>query len=712
MATLAHTLSKSPAPLIWFRQFLREELSPYPGRGALVTRMVVASTLIMIACMAGRIPFAFQGSIFALIISRESHRATLQSGASIFIVTLTGVAYVIFSMTVVLGSPALHLLWVVGSLFIGFFLISAVTNYTAAASFAIVLAISIPSWDRHVSTETNVSATLWICFVVLISMVLSASVELVFTRRQRPGDEIISPVAERLSAIEKVVSCYANDRTVDPTTKEQIIRLEVQGTSILRPTLGRSECGAQYIRQMGAVSALVSRLVDVTASLNDLSFEPSISDRKRFRTLAASLADIRRQLLNRGIPAPADLTSNAEAAGVPLLTEMEYTVSLIPQVFAGSYFIDEYLTSADDIPRPRLLASDAFVNPEHIRFALKGCLAASSCYLIYNLIAWPRISTAVTTCLLTALSTIGSSRQKQLLRIIGALVGGLVLGIGSQMFILPRLDSIAGFTVLFIVVTGFSAWILTSSARLSYCGLQIALAFYLVNLNEFKIQISLAVARDRVMGIFLGLFLMWLVFGQLWGVPAAREMKRTFITSLRLLAEFAREPISKDSRTTGTQSLVLRDAISRNLDKVRTLGDGVLLEFGPSRQRDLALRTQILRWQGQLRLLFITQIASWRYAAQLPGFELPAPIEAAQREFDKHLAQALDAMAETIEGHPSEVKSSKEWILPLENAVHTYHGVDPQDVTSDRLPAFLLLQQKIHSLLSSLSQEIEISQSC
>jgi multidrug resistance protein MdtO len=711
MATLAQTLPKSSAPLIWFRQFLRVELSPYPGRGALVSRMVIASTLIMIACMAGRIPYAFQGAIFALIVSRESHRATLRSGASIFIVTLIGAAYVIFSMALVIGSPVLHLMWVIGSLFLSFFVISAVTNYTAAASFAIVLAISIPLWDRHVSTETNVSNTLWICFVVLLSVVVSSSVEFAFTRSQRPGDEIISPIAERLSAIEEVVSCYANGCTVDPTTKGKIVRLEVQGTSILRRTLGRSEYGAQYIRQMGAVSALVSRLVHVTAILNNLSFEPSIIDRKRFHAVATSLAEIRRQLVNRGIPAPVDLTRNAEAAGTPLLTEIEHIVSLIPQVFVGSFSIDEYLTSAEDLPRPRLLASDAFVNPGHLRFALKGCLAASSCYLIYNLIAWPGISTAVTTCLLTALSTIGSSRQKQVLRIIGAVVGGFILGMGSQMFILPGLDSIASFTVLFIAVTGLSAWILTSSGRLSYCGLQIALAFYLVNLNEFKIQVTLAVARDRVIGIILGLSLMWLVFDQLWGVPAAREMKRAFVSSLRLLAEFAREPVSKDLRTTRTRSFALRDAISRNLDKVRSLGDGVLLEFGSSRQRDLALRTQILRWQGQLRVLFITQIASWRYAVQLPGFELPAPVEAAQREFDDHLAQALDAMAEKIEGHTSQVESSKNWIVPLKSVVQAYDREKPQDATAARLLAFLRLQQKIHSLTTSLSQQIQVSQS-
>src|SRR5258708_23205639 len=99
--------------------------------------------------------------------------------------------------------------------------------------------------------------------------------------------------------------------------------------------------------------------------------------------------------------------------------------------------MDEYLPPSDDIPRSKLLAPDALDNPEHLKFALKGCLAASVCYIIYNSIAWPGISTAVTTCLLTALSTIRSSRQKYILRFGGALVGGFLIRMGSQMFILP-----------------------------------------------------------------------------------------------------------------------------------------------------------------------------------------------------------------------------------------------------------------------------------
>src|SRR5467141_1818676 len=105
---------------------------------------------------------------------------------------------------------------------------------------------------------------------------------------------------------------------------------------------------------------------------------------------------------------------------------MEKTVALIPQAFAGSQSMDEYLPPSADSSRFKLFAADVLTNPEHLQFALKGCLAASLCYVIYNAIAWPGISTAVTTCLLTALSTIGASRQKQILRFAGALVGGFL----------------------------------------------------------------------------------------------------------------------------------------------------------------------------------------------------------------------------------------------------------------------------------------------
>jgi multidrug resistance protein MdtO len=703
MATASVPILRWNSLLAWLPDFLREELSPYPGRVALVFRMVVAATLITIVGMTFRIPYTYQGAIYALMISRESRQATLKSAGTILLVTGVGAAYLLIFASFVINSPLLHFVWVIGSLFLAFYAISALTNYTAALIFAIMISLGVPLWDRLLPSETNVEDTLWLCLSVVIAVVITAAVELVFERR-RPGDDVVIPISDRLSAIERLMTSYAEGSYIDAATKEQIMQFAMRGTSLLRRILRRSDYPIQYSVEMGGVTALVGRLVDLAATLTQLGFEASANDQKRLRNLASALASIRNDLLNRRIPGPIQFNPDEEPAGVPLLREIEHTVSLIPQAFAASHSIPEYLSLVNDVPRTSLLASDAFVNPDHLRFALKGCLAASICYVIYNAMAWPGISTCVTTCLLTALSTIGSSHQKQILRILGALVGGFVLGMGSQIFILPHIDSIGGFVLLFAAVTALAAWFMTSSPRLSYFGIQIAVAFYLINVTEFRMQTSLEVARDRVVGILIGLFAMWLIFDQLWGMPAARELKETFISNLRLLAEFAREPVSKDLKAATARRFALGETINTNLDKVRALADGVLLEFGHSRDRDLALRSLIRRAQPQMRVLFIIQIAEWKYRAQLPGFELPEAIAVEQREFDERLAESLDAMADRVEGRPTGVQQTlQEARARLERTIQGYR---PKGISEGRYDALLLLGRKIESSILSLTNEV------
>ena len=98
-------------------------------------------------------------------------------------------------------------------------------------------------------------------------------------------------------------------------------------------------------------------------------------------------------------------------------------------------------------------------------------LAASACYVVYTAIDWRGLSTSIATCIITALSTIGASRQKQFLRFMGAVIGGIFFGMGAQIFVLPYLNSIVGFTLLFVVVTGIAAWIANvySATVLSWC---------------------------------------------------------------------------------------------------------------------------------------------------------------------------------------------------------------------------------------------------
>jgi multidrug resistance protein MdtO len=137
--------------------------------------------------------------------------------------------------------------------------------------------------------------------------------------------------------------------------------------------------------------------------------------------------------------------------------------------------------------------------------------------------------------------------------------------------------------------------------------------------------------------------MMWLAFDQLWGAPAVVEMKKALISTLRLLAQFTREPLSKDLRVAAERSYSLRETINKNFNNVRAYADGVVFEFGPSRELHLEWRDRIVRWQTELRLLFLTRIALWKYRAQLPGFELPEAVRTAEQEFDSRLANTLNA---------------------------------------------------------------------
>jgi multidrug resistance protein MdtO len=708
MATSTQSVLALHKPAAWFQEFLKEELAPYPGRAENVAHMIIAATLVMVICMTFRVRYAYQGAVYALLISRENLRVTLQSAATMLLVTAIAAAYLLTSAWFVISVPMLHFLWIIVSFFAAFYAFSTITNYGAAAIFAFTVALGVPLWDRHLSAETGVEDTLRVVLASLIGVAVTAAVELAFARA-KPGDDIVLPIAERLAAVESLLARYAERGPVDHETEKKVIGLSMRGTSRLRRVLRHSDYSLHYRSQMSGVVALVGGLVDIAATLTQLPFAPSGADHKQFRNLAATVASIRTDLMNRRIPGSIQFHPDDEPSqAVPLLLEMEKIVTLIPQAFAGSRSIDEYLAASDDIPGLRLVVPDALTNPEHLRFALKGCFAASLCYIIYNSVAWPGISTAVTTCLLTGLSTIGASRQKGILRFAGALVGGFLLSMGSQVFILPYLDSIVGFTVLFIFVTAFSSWFMTSSPRLSYFGFQAALAFYLINLQGFAMERSLSIARDRVVGILLGLFMMSLVFDQLWGGRAAVEMKRTFISHLRLLAQFAKEPLSKDLKVAVARSYSLRETINSNSDQVRSLADAVLFEFSSSRQQDLALRDRIRQWQPQLRALFLTRSVLWKYRVQLPGFELPKPVATAQQEFDDCLAKVLDGMADRMEGKASEGDANfRSSIESLDRTIQSYYPGMSNEMVTAQFGAFLSLSHRIESLTLSLDNEIQ-----
>lgn len=200
---------------------------------------------------------------------------------------------------------------------------------------------------------------------------------------------------------------------------------------------------------------------------------------------------------------------------------------------------------------------------------------------------------------------------------------------------------------------------------------------------------------------------MWLAFDQLWGAPAGVEMKRTFISTLRLLAQFSKEPSSGDIPAVIRRNYALRETINSSFDKVHSLADGVLFEFGPSRQQDLQFRDLMRQWLPKLRTLFLMRIALLEDRLQLTRFDLPEPVRLSLQEYDDHSSQVLEGIADRIEGQvPESTSVAPSRIEPLERALNACCREDSPLLPVVRVRSLVALLGAIDALTTSLDREI------
>jgi multidrug resistance protein MdtO len=695
----------------WFWNFLKSELAPYPGRTWIVARMTIAATIVMLLVMTFRLPGGALAGIFTLFLSRENPTATLRAGLRIVLAFVAATVYVIVAISMSIDDPLTHFLWVVVSLFISFYLIRVMADYGTAVGFGFMIAGAIPLWDQTtLSVNDRVENTLWLTFAVTVGVAVTVVVEYVF-RRVHPADDMIQAIEARLKSVEGMLQAVAEDKPPSRELREMLMQYASVGTSRLRRLLLRSDGSAQYKAEMNTGIALLGRLVDLAGSfqlaLSQRTTPVEASDRERCKRLAGDLAILCEDLSAKKTPRDMEAPPRGPSS-LRFLEAMETTISLIPKAFAGSKSLDKFIPAPlDEEVRARFLVADAFSNPAHLQFALRGTLAATACYVTYTAIDWPGLSTAMATCLITALSTIGSSRQKQMLRLSGAFLGGIVIGMGAQVFILPYLDSIVGFTVLFAVVTAIAAWISVASSRLSYLGIQLALAFYLINLQEFTIQTSLTIARDRVFGVLLGLVSMWLLFDRLGVRNALDEMQTVFARNLEKFAQLAEQLLEDDQVKSIRGIRLLRDQINAGFQAVYAQADAIIFEFGPQRQRKLEIRADIRRWQPSIRTLLHLQITYWQYRVQQPVRGLPDVIAQTHIAFERDVAVVMRAMANEVSGKPAlpipDIRAAADRLRQVIVDYFTQQGTGISAAGSD----VIALTEGLASVLVPLSDDIQ-----
>jgi multidrug resistance protein MdtO len=590
----------------WFSDFLKNELAPYPGRGALVARIVISATLTMILIVTFRIPGGVVGALTAFLLSRENLVSTTRSAIFMIVAFLLGGLFIPIGARLFASTPETHFLWVACSLFVVFFFLRCLANYAVAIGVALVVGNVVGIWYLPGPPELNVERTLWLVAATLIGALVTLAVEIVF-HALYGRDDLVDGIDARLALLENLMNGYAEGRPVSPATQAGLAQFAIVGASALRRHVARSNFSQAYRARMSTLVSLVGRSIDFAAALARAYPSLDTNLRQRAAHVGQSVGDIRNCVRTHGQPCAASLEP-LPSPGTPLLSEIESMVSLMPAIFSGEHAPDPALEPIEDPPTTsRIFIPDAFSNPEHLRYILGGTMAAMLCYVLYVSLDWPNLSTSITTCVLTALTTIGSSRQKQILRLAGFFLGGVIAGLGAQIFVLPFIDSIGGFTLLFAVMTAVAAWIATSSSRLAYAGVQFAFAFYLIHLSEFSIQTDLAAGRDRVLGVLLGITMMWLVFERLFPRSAADEMVRIFVVNLRLLSDLVDSTPHPGNPADLEKIRRLREDIYRRFGEVNAQSDAVPFETGPLRAGDMAARDRIRRWQASLRSFYLLE---------------------------------------------------------------------------------------------------------
>jgi len=677
----------------WLPEFLRQELTPYPGRGAVVARMVISATLTMILIITFRIPGGAVGALTAFILSRENLLSTAKSAVYVTSAFLIGGLFIPIGARMFASIPITHFLWEAVSLFLVFFLLKTLTNFALATSLGLVSTNILAIWYLPGPAEHNVELTLWQVLGAVIGAIVTVTVEIVF-RSISKGDELRDGLTDRLGAIAHALEVHAAGKAEPHENHRALTQYAVVGVGSLRRYVARSSYDTLERMQFSTIVSLTGRSVDFAAALVTSlpDFYPSL--RVRAALLAPRVLELQDCIRTRRLPVPWQPAPDPSAA-TPLFNELESMIGLMFTIFESSTSIDPRLEILE-MPQAsnRLFVEDAFTNPEHLRYTLGGTFAAMACYLFYVGLAWPGLATSVTTCVLTALTNIGASRQKQVLRVVGAILGGVVFGLGSQIFVLPYIDSITGFTVLFASVTAFAAYISTSSSRLSYAGLQIALAFYLINLSEFRIQLSLTVARDRAIGVLLGVFMMWLVFERLYPRPAAHEMVKVFVRTLRLMAAFVSESgIGADAHTI-TLIRQQRDQVYRCFGEVNAQADAVPFETGRDRPGHMAARDRIRRWQASLRTFYLMEVPLLQFRLFGDSGHISDAFRDVEQHFLEDCSRALTHVADNLESqlyHQPSLRAPREDLERLlTSSINSEHTpMSPQEEGLIRLTRIL-----------------------
>ena len=502
MATLASRVERRTP----FLAFLAQELAPREGRGLAVARIAAGCTITVAIAMVFRIPLAAYMAYMVFLASKDDIAGTARMTVAASLAVTLGVIFSLGLAQISLGDPAIRLPAMALTTFLA--MLSARTFALGPISFlAGFIVVTMQSVvDQVPNPEAFTRLTLWLWVVVVVPVAVNMLINLLF-------GAAASALAER--GVKKVLT----DLEAALASGEIAGRLG-EWRAILVPLAEKS-------RNPPAIHRLLDALIILEA------YPDPIPPRERTHLsslVRGCLGALERRNLVTEAPPETESTPEALAATRAFAElQREFSRTQAPQ------------PAHTEQKRHQLFVPDALSNPAHWQFALKTTIAIMIVYSVYTMLDWPGLLTSIVTVFFVALGSVGETVHKLTLRISGAIIGGLIAGL-SIVFILPHFTDIGQLCVLTALVMLFAGWVSTSSERLSYAGMQIALAFFMGLLQTYSPATDLTVLRDRVVGILLGNVVMTLVFSVLWPESAITRLRSASADALRSIAALLKSP--------------------------------------------------------------------------------------------------------------------------------------------------------------------------
>lgn len=636
----------------------RQDMLPRHGRLAFSLRVALSSVIALVIMMVLQAPFASYAIYVILTLGFKSPLQMLRIGTALMIAIVITLGSVLLTVILTDNDPMIRLLSLVVVIFLATMISVATTLPAIGSGIGQVFFLGISFWDNHVPADRLVKNTLWLVGTFGIAIGSSIAVEYIFASRSA-GQRLGEQLRARYKALADCFEAIAKDSVLESRAKAaaRVSLLASQGdTEILqlyremkKRDPARPSLGSNPLRHIEPVSALLEHAAAFAFDSN----QPSGEEREQSLILARRFAALANDLTLSEPEEPpfADARPEQESDN---LREIEY---LLHAVLVGHAETAAPEPSPSSKTKAQVILPGEFTKPENVFYALKVTLCATLCFIMYHAIDWPGINTAVITVIVTGLGQTGAMKQKLTFRIIGGVIGGLIIGMGSVILLFPRTDSITCLVLLVAFISFISAWS-SAGERFSYIGLQVAFAFYVTTLGGFVAPTQLNPARDRLAGILLATLVMWLVMDQIWPVRTVTVMRKVLASILRDAANVVTlvdAPMAADEIE--AESKELRTRLRLQIGNLRTLQDATLYEFGDERNAMVQTGNTILGFAtGLIGLL-------WNQAVLLhqdPMSDLgkdPASMrlrEAIARQFSDRAAQMERIPAIQITSHESQ----------------------------------------------------------